>query len=53
MLTQLLLIARVWIGPSQSVVIRERLDAVLSLFSELKRFTTWHIRRSCLPSRNN
>jgi hypothetical protein len=41
MLTQLLLTARVWMGPSQSVVIRQGLDAVLSLFSGLKRFKTW------------
>ena len=45
MLTQLLLTARVWMGPSQSVVIRQGLDAVSRLLSRLKRFAPWRIPR--------
>jgi hypothetical protein len=42
MLTQLLLVARVWFGHSHLVVVRERLGTGLSLLSGLKRFAPWH-----------
>ena len=42
MLTQLLLVARVWIGQSHLVVVRERLGSGLSLLSGLKRLSPWH-----------
>jgi hypothetical protein len=45
MLTQLLLTARAWMGPNQSVVIRERLDAVSRLLSGLTRLTLWRAPR--------
>jgi hypothetical protein len=41
MLTQLLLVARVWIGQFHLVVVRERLGSGLSLLAGLKRLTPW------------
>ena len=41
MLTQLLVTARVWIGQSDSAMVRERLESALSVLSGLKRFALW------------